>query len=89
MRFVPALAALALALPLAGAAAAADTPPPAGTKRLSEVVTAIETRAGANLAYIDEVSWDDDGYWEVEYYTTAGAKVEEKIDPVSGEPRAR
>lgn len=40
-----------------------------------------------DVAYFDEIEWDDDGYGEIEYYRTDGAKVEIKIDPVSGEPR--
>ena len=62
-------------------------PPPAGAQALSQIVAAVEAEAGANLAYIKEVEWDDDGYWEVEYRTTDGAKVEIEIDPVSGQRR--
>ena len=40
-----------------------------------------------DVHYFDEVEWDDDGYWEVEYYRRDGSEVEVEIDPVSGEPR--
>ena len=65
----------------------ADDPPPANAMKLSEVVAGVEQQAGANLAYIESVDWDDDGYWEVEYYTTSREEVEMKIDPVSGAAR--
>ena len=66
---------------------AKDTPPPADAMPLSSVIVALEQREGANLAYVDEVDWDDDGYWEVEYMRTDGASVEVKIDPVTGDLR--
>jgi len=78
-----ALAMAALALP---AVAVADTPPPADAQPLSRIVATVEANV-SDLAYIDEVSWDDDGYWEVEYKTTGGQEVEIKVDPVSGQNR--
>ncbi|MFA7433602.1 MAG: PepSY domain-containing protein [Gemmobacter sp.] len=78
-------------LPLIAAAgylatsAAYALPPPEGAKPLSEILAKVE--AGHNVAWIDEVDWDDDGYWEVEFYTPDGAKVEIRLDPVTGEPR--
>ncbi|SEH83268.1 PepSY domain-containing protein [Paracoccus alkenifer] len=70
-------------------AVAIAAPPPAGALKLSQIVAKLESDAGANLAYIDEVEWDDDGYWEAEYYTTAGAKVKVRLDPATGAQRRR
>jgi peptidase YpeB-like protein len=39
------------------------------------------------VAYFDEVDWDDDGYWEIEYVDRAGNSVEIRLDPVTGQPR--
>lgn len=57
--------------------------PPEGIK-LSELVAKIEKMA--DFQYIDEIDWNDRGYYEVEYFMTNGAKVEIKLDPTSGEP---
>ena len=76
--FAPPLAA-ALILPAAAIAA----PPPAGALKLSDIVTRVEAHA-ADLAYIDEVKWDDKGYWEVEYKNAQGAEIDLRVDPVSG-----
>ncbi|MFN3614847.1 MAG: PepSY domain-containing protein [Rubrimonas sp.] len=76
----PALAALALALPMTVQAA-----PPSDARPLSENIASLE--ASGDVAWFDEIEWDDDGYWEIEYYRPDGAKVEVRIDPVSGEPR--
>lgn len=81
------LCAIAL-LAIAPTLAAADTPPPAGSLALSEIVTKVETDAGASLAYIESVDWDDDGYWEVEYRTTDGKEVKLRADPATGAPVA-
>ncbi|MGF1622528.1 MAG: PepSY domain-containing protein [Rhodomicrobiaceae bacterium] len=59
--------------------------PPSNAKPLSEVLQAME--AGGNVAYFDEIEWDDD-HWEIEYYTPDGSKVEVDVDPVSGQPRS-
>lgn len=64
--------------------AGAPVPPENGLK-LSEIVAKIEQRD--QFRYIDEVDWDEDGYYEVTYYTSDKAKVEIKIDPVTGQPR--
>jgi hypothetical protein len=66
-------------------AAAAFAQPPADAKPLSQILAGIE--AQGDFAYFDEVEWDSDGYWEIEYYRADGGKVEIDIDPVSGEPR--
>ncbi|MDR7124771.1 PepSY domain-containing protein [Pseudotabrizicola sp. 4114] len=77
----PALAVLTLALPSVAQAA-----PPADARPLSEVITTLE--ASGDVAWIDEIDWDDDGYWEIEYYRADGGKVQIKIDPVTGSPRS-
>jgi hypothetical protein len=76
------------ALPLLGfllLAPAALAAPPPDAKPLSEIIKMLEDRE--DIAYIKEVDWDDDGYWEIEYVRTGGGEVEVDIDPVSGQPR--
>jgi hypothetical protein len=34
----------------------------------------------------DEIEWDDDGYWEIEYHRADGASTEVRIDPMTGQP---
>ncbi|MFN3938174.1 MAG: PepSY domain-containing protein [Gemmobacter sp.] len=81
---MPRLPLLAAAGYLAATAAYA-APPPDGAKPLSEIIAGIE--ASQDVAWIDEVDWDDRGYWKIEFYTPAGAEVEIRVDPVSGEIR--
>jgi len=76
---------LTAALLMAGAPALAQSAPPENALPLSEVIAQIEAMEGVH--YIDEVDWDDDGYWEIEYYLRNGTKVEVKIDPVTGAVR--
>ena len=73
------IAALAFAQP------ALSAPPPEGAMAVSEIIRSLED--GGDVAYFDEIEWDSDGYWEIEYYRVDGGKVEIKIDPVSDEPR--
>jgi len=75
-----------VALALSAAPALADRTPPADALPLSAIVTTLESQY--DIQFIDEIEWDDDGYWEVEFYTTDGAKVELKLDPVTGESRS-
>ena len=79
-------AVLALAGLTLPAGAMADTPPPPNSQPLSRIIATVEGSA-QNLAYIEDVSWDDDGYWEVEYRTTEGREVEIRVDPVTGQNR--
>ncbi|MFN7002157.1 MAG: PepSY domain-containing protein [Roseinatronobacter sp.] len=74
-----------VALALSASPGYADRTPPPDALPLSTIVAALEARF--DIQFIDEIEWDDDGYWEVEFFTNDGAKVELKIDPVSGEPR--
>lgn len=76
MRFILASALLILA-PLNAYAA-----PPEGTK-LSEIIAKVEQTA--DVEYVDEVDWNDRGYYEIEYFMKNGAKAEIKIDPKTGE----
>lgn len=66
---------------------AAQEAPPAGSMTLSQVVTKLETDVGTDLSYISEISWDDDGYWEVEYYTADNREVDVRVDPATGDVR--
>lgn len=83
MRMLTLGPAVALAL-TAGAAMAGnqDRPPPTAMP-MSLLTQAIENSI-TNLAAFKEISWDDDGYWEVEMWTTDGKTVEGRVDPVTG-----
>lgn len=70
---------------LAVTSSVAASAPPANSIPLSEIIRAFEE--SGDVAFFDEIEWDDDGYWEIEYRRIDGAKVEIKVDPVSGEPR--
>lgn len=63
----------------------ATAAPPSDALPLSEILRGLEQ--SGEVAYFDEIEWDNDGYWEIEYVRPDGAKVEVKIDPRSGEPR--
>jgi hypothetical protein len=83
----PVMRALLVAALLSGlptADALADTPPPQGAKPLTELLQGIEK--STDFGYIDEVEWDN-GLYEVEYFTKAGAKKKVYIDPISGNQR--
>jgi hypothetical protein len=53
--------------------------------KLSEIIASVERRD--KFQYIKEVEWEQEGYYEVTYYTTDKAKVEIKLDPVTGQPK--
>jgi hypothetical protein len=78
------LATAALALMLASPALAA---PPPDSRPASDVLRMVEQRP--DFGHLREFEWDNDGYWEVEYVTRDGARVELRLDPRSGQPRAR
>jgi hypothetical protein len=74
------LALTLLAAPVSGPALAQ---PPADAKPLSEILATLEQ--SENVAWFDEIDWDDDdGYWEIEYHRQGGGSVEIEVDPVSG-----
>lgn len=75
----------ALSVFFAAGIAIADTPPPANALPLSQIITQIE--ADHDVWFFDEIEWDDDGYWEVEYIRADGAKVSMKLDPLTGTHR--
>lgn len=90
MSFRAAVLGLFGAAMVCGAAYAADDAqraniPPENAKKLSEIVSTVEGRAG--FRYIGEIEWDEDGYYDVVYYTTDKAKVEMKLNPVTGQPQ--
>ena len=62
--------------------ASADAPPP-DAQLLSQILQTLEQQG--DVSYFDEIKWDDDGYWEIEYVNQNGAKVEIKLDPESGQ----
>ncbi|MEJ5079830.1 PepSY domain-containing protein [Ochrobactrum sp. MYb379] len=70
------------AILLTATSASAFAAAPEGAK-LSEIISKIEQQA--DVQYIDEVDWNDRGYYEIEYFMKNGAKVEIKIDPNTGE----
>jgi hypothetical protein len=76
MRFI--IVSIVLILAPLGAHAA----PPEGAK-LSAIIAELEQNP--DVEYIDEVDWNDRGYYEIEYFMTNGAKAEIKIDPKTGE----
>ncbi|MGL4414981.1 PepSY domain-containing protein [Roseinatronobacter monicus] len=73
-----------MALALSAGPALADRTPPAKALALSEIVAALESQY--DIHFIDDIDWDDNGYWDVEFFTRDGAKVDLKIDPVTGRP---
>ncbi|MGN6582849.1 MAG: PepSY domain-containing protein [Rhizobiaceae bacterium] len=58
--------------------------PPPNAMKISQIVAQVEKRDHFN--YISEIDWSRDGYYEITYYTTDKAKVELKINPVTGKP---
>ncbi|MFN3685300.1 PepSY domain-containing protein [Salinarimonas sp.] len=72
---------------LATAAPGAHARPPADALPLSEVLATLE--GTGDVAYFDEVEWDDDGYWEIDYVRPDGGRVELRVDPTTGASIAR
>lgn len=77
LRSLLAAAAMAVALPSLGLAG-----PPADALPLSQILAEIEARD--SVAHFEEIEWDDDGHWEIEYRRSDGARVEMEVDPVTG-----
>ncbi|MFN3525549.1 MAG: PepSY domain-containing protein [Paracoccus sp. (in: a-proteobacteria)] len=75
------------AMLMAPTALMAQDRPPADAMPLSQILSTLEQDVGADLAFIDEVDWDDDGYYDVEYYTADGREVKVRLDPTTGQPR--
>ena len=79
---------LAATLAVAGIAFAQDRPPPIppqNAMKLSAIIATVEGRAG--FLYVYSVEWNEDGYFDVIYFTDDKAKVEMKFDPVTGKPK--
>lgn len=74
-------------LAISGIAIAQDTPPvpPDNAIKLSAIIATVEGRD--SFHYVSEISWNDDGYYEVVYFTTDKARVELKVDAVTGKNR--
>lgn len=53
-------------------------------KKPSEILSSIETRD--DFRYLEEMEWNDDGYYSIVYHTADKARVEIHIDALSGEP---
>jgi hypothetical protein len=67
---------------------AQDKPPPVPSEnalKLSAIIATVEQRDAFH--YVSEVEWNEDGYYDVIYFTTDKAKVEMKIDAVTGKTR--
>ena len=82
-------AALSLAmLTLVSAAVAQDNKPPVPPEnalKLSAIIATVEQRDA--FQYVSDVEWNDEGYYDVVYFTTDKAKVEMKFNPVTGKPQ--
>jgi uncharacterized membrane protein YkoI len=82
-----AIALSVLALSATSAFAQETTQPaaaPAGAKKASEILAEIESRA--DYSRLEEMNWDDDGYYEIVYHTNDKARVEINISATTGEP---
>jgi len=75
---------VASAAPLSAQEKQRPSIPPKDALKASEIIARVEARS--DFRYLDEVDWDDEGYYEIVYFTNDKAKVEMKIDAVTGEP---
>lgn len=76
---------IVLAIPAISFAQEQRRIPPENAKKLSEIVATVEKRQ--DFRYVDEIEWNEGGYYDVTYYTTDKAKVEIKYNAASGEPQ--
>lgn len=58
--------------------------PAANMQKLSALIAKIEARPAFH--YVDEIEWQS-GVYTITYFTTDKAKVEIRIDPVTGEAK--
>lgn len=79
------IAAAALAIGFGPALADSPSQPPPNGMKLSQIIAKIESRD--KFAYVSEIGWSTSGYYDIVYQTSDKAKVEIKIDPVSGEAK--
>jgi len=59
--------------------------PPPNSMTLSAIIATVESRAG--FQYVYSIEWNEDGYYDVIYYTDDKAKVEMLLDPVTGKAK--
>jgi hypothetical protein len=59
--------------------------PPEGSLPASEIVRRVEQRG--DFGWLKEIEWDEDGYWDVEYWTRDGRLREIDVDPGTGRER--
>jgi hypothetical protein len=78
---------LAAMLAFTAVAAAQEKPaiPPPNAMTLSAIIATVEGRAG--FQYVYSIEWNEDGYYDVIYYTDDKAKVEMLLDPVTGKAK--
>ena len=78
---------LAGMLALTAAATAQEKPavPPPNAMKLSDIIATVEGRTG--FQYVFSVEWNEDGYYDVVYWTDDRAKVEMMLDPVTGKAK--
>lgn len=65
---------------------AAEAAPPSDAMPLSQILQTFEQKDG--FLQFDEIEWEPEGYWEIEYFTTTGqlrSRVKVNVDPVTGE----
>ncbi|MGE0282815.1 MAG: PepSY domain-containing protein [Rhizobiaceae bacterium] len=58
--------------------------PPQDGRKASQIVIEIEQRP--DFRYLESVTWNDEGYYEVIYHTGDQAKIEMTIDARTGKP---
>ncbi|MCR6501788.1 PepSY domain-containing protein [Shinella sp. CPCC 101442] len=71
-------------LPFAAFADEAKVTSDTSSLQASEILSSVERRP--DFARISGMSWNDKGYYEIEYRTRDKAKVEINIDAKSGQP---
>jgi hypothetical protein len=59
--------------------------PPQNAMKLSQIIAKIEQRE--NFHYVSDIEWDREGNYNITYYTSDNAKVELKIDVVTGQAK--
>ena len=86
-RMFAAALSLALLAPASAAVAQDNKPPvpPENAMKLSAIIATVEQRDA--FQYVWDIEWNDEGYYDVVYFTTDKAKVEMKFNPVTGKPQ--
>jgi hypothetical protein len=82
----PGFAVVLLCAPALAQTTTTATPvPPPNAKKLSEIIATVEKRD--QFHYVSEMEWSEEGYYDITYFTSDKAKVEIKIDPMTGQPK--